>query len=79
VSIRSLLRSLEKTWIRPLARRLRLPRFGRQGGQLAALEHRVAELESLVRELTGLAYLRLDDQEIRGSGPTSAPESREAA
>lgn len=79
MSLRSLLRSLEKTWIRPLGRRLRLPRLGRQRGQLAALEHRVGELESLVRELTGLAYLRLDDQERRGIGPTSAPESREAA
>ncbi len=85
MSIRSLLRSLEKSWLRPLGRRLRLPRFGGGSRRLADLESRVEELESLVRELTGLVSLHFDDAaaEPRGPGSPLAPgsprDSREAA
>ena len=79
MSIRSLLRGFEKSWLRPLGRRLRPPTLGRQAGRLAALEHRVAELESLVRELTGLAYMRLDEAGLDVADPASPPEPREAA
>lgn len=52
---------VEKRWLRPLGRRLRhWPLFNRSQSRIAKLEQRVDELESLVRELTGLAYLRLD-------------------
>lgn len=52
---------VEKAWLRPLGRRLRRwPLLNRSGSRVAKLEQRVDELESLVRELTGLAYLRLD-------------------
>lgn len=69
MSLRSLLRSLEKSWIRPLGRRLRLPRLGRGSRRLADLESRVEELESLVRELTGLVSLHLDDAATEPLGP----------
>ena len=54
------------------------------GGRLDELERRVAELESLVRELTGIAYLELDGREPaagRRDGTTPAPlgEAQEAA
>ena len=48
-------------------------------GRLAALEARVEELESLTRELTGLVYLRLDDEARPATRPTDPPDTREAA
>ena len=44
-------------------------------------ERRVEELESLVRELTGLTYLALDGEQPAAGGPTdrSAEAAREAA
>lgn len=67
MGIRNMLRSFEKACLRPLAQRLRracggLP-VGGHGGRVARLERRVDELESLVRELTGLAYLKLADDD----------------
>jgi len=69
------LRSFERTWLRPLGRRLRrLAGTGRRQDRLNRLERRVDELESLVRELTGLAYLRLD-----GDPAAAEDQPREAA
>jgi hypothetical protein len=79
MSLSSSLRSLERTWLRPLGRRLRLPLRGRRAGRIAALEGRVEELESLVRELTGLVYLRLDDEAGSSSEVSSEAAAREAA
>jgi hypothetical protein len=79
MSMRSWMRSIEKQWLRPLGRRLRFPRFGRRSRRLADLETRVEELESLVRELAGLAYLQLDDGARPAKGSIDPPESREAA
>jgi hypothetical protein len=61
--IRLWLRAFERNWLRPLGRRLRrLVGTSRRQDRLDRLERRVDELERLVRELTGLAYLRLDDE-----------------
>lgn len=64
--IRRTLRTFEKACLRPLARRLKGLFGGRMFGQghdrVARLERRVEELESLVRELTGLAYLGLAEE-----------------
>jgi hypothetical protein len=61
--IRSWMRSIEQRCLRPLGRLMR--RSGRRaaGGsdRLSTLERKVEELEGLVRELSGLAYLRLDE------------------
>jgi hypothetical protein len=64
--IRHALRGLEKAVFRPTAqwarsgwRRLHGSGLGRVG----RLERRIEELEAAVRELTGLAYLRLADDE----------------
>jgi hypothetical protein len=57
-----------------LGRRLRrLVSPGPRQDRFTRLEQRVDELESLVRELTGLAYLRLDGE------PAAADRPREAA
>ena len=80
MAIRSWMRSIERQWLRPLGRQLRLPRLG--GGQsrrLAAVEQRVEELESLVRELTGLAYLQLDDAATDRTTANIQTAPREAA
>ena len=83
--IRAWARTFEQRCLRPLGRALPWPRLGgRVGGRIDRLERRVAELESLVRELTGLAYLALDAREPaagrRPGTPAVAPrESREAA
>ena len=80
MSIRSWMRSIERQWLRPLGHQLRLPRLG--GGQsrrLAAVEQRVEELESLVRELTGLAYLQLDDAATDRTTANIQTAPREAA
>jgi len=61
--IRERLRSFERSCLRPLGRRLRrLVSPGPRQDRFTRLEQRVDELESLVRELTGLAYLQLDDE-----------------
>jgi hypothetical protein len=65
--IRQMLRTLEKTLWRPLGRKAkglwrRCSGSGR--GRVARLERRIEELEAAVRELTGLAYLRLADDEV---------------
>lgn len=64
--IRHVLRTFEKTLLRPIARQMkrvwrRVSGPGR--GRVGHLERRVEELEAAVRELTGLAYLRLVDDE----------------
>jgi hypothetical protein len=73
-------RSLEKQLLRPVAGLVRRATgsagFGRT--RIARLERRVDELEELVRELTGLALLRLDDAEPRRP-PAGVPGDREAA
>lgn len=66
MTIRRTLRTFEKACLRPLARRLKGLVGGRAFGpghdRVARLERRVEELESLVRELTGLAYLGLAEE-----------------
>ncbi len=75
MTVRSLLRAVEKATVRPVGRVLRRGwerlRGGR-GGRIATLERRVDDLESLVRELTGLAYLRLADEEAADDDRTAA-------
>lgn len=76
MGIQNVLRSFEKACLRPLVQRLRracggLP-IGGRGGRVARLERRVDELESLVRELTGLAYLRLADDETADEADRTA-------
>jgi hypothetical protein len=75
MTVRSLLRAVEKAVIRPTGRTLRRAwdrLGGGGGGRIARLERRVDELESLVRELTGLAYLRLADEEGAADDRTAA-------
>ncbi len=62
--IRSLLKSFERCFVRPVGRRLRrgFRRLLGDGDRLGHLEERLENLESLVRELAGLAYLRLDEE-----------------
>lgn len=65
MSIKQVIRSMERRYFRPAGRGLRrlagrLPFL--PGGRVARLERRVEELESLVRELAGLHYLRLADE-----------------
>lgn len=64
MNLRRIGKNLEKAWLRPLGQRLRrrlgAPRMPWSGNRVAELEQRVDELEAMVRELTGLAYLRLD-------------------
>lgn len=80
MTIRSWTRTFEKRFLRPLGRLLpRRPR-GFAGGRIDHLERRVAELEGLVRELTGLVYLELDEpRDGRSPARPRAGESREAA
>ncbi|MFM8734586.1 MAG: hypothetical protein ACKOC8_05255 [Pirellulales bacterium] len=78
MNLRHIGKHLEKAWLRPLSQRLRrrlgMPRLSWSGSRVAVLEQRVDELESLVRELTGLAYLRLD----READPDAAVEADRA-
>jgi hypothetical protein len=75
MTFRTLTRSVERVLIRPLGRSIRRVwerlRGGR-GDRVSRLERRVDELESLVRELTGLAYLRLADEEAADGDRTAA-------
>jgi hypothetical protein len=76
------LRSFERQCLRPLSRRLkRLIGQTRRRDRLALLEQRIDQLESLIRELTGLAYLRLDDQAAAKppAGGVAEARPREAA
>lgn len=73
--LRPLLRAAEKMVVRPIGRGLRRAWERLHGGRssrLARLERRVEELESLIRELTGLAYLRLADEEAAEDDRTAA-------
>lgn len=74
-------RSFEKKLLRPLASLVRGARgpAGRRRTSIARLEQRVDELEELVRELTGLALLRLDDPAEPRWPAASVPGDREAA
>ncbi|MEI6504401.1 MAG: hypothetical protein WCO90_00795 [Planctomycetota bacterium] len=75
--IRQTLRTFEKRCLRPIARLLKrkagAARHGHGTDRVSLLEQRVAALESLVRELTGLAYLRLpdDDAATEADRPTA--------
>lgn len=60
MTIRSWTRTFEKRFLRPLGRLLPRPPRRLTRGRVDHLERRVAELEGLVRELTGLVYLELD-------------------
>ena len=80
--MRSWTRAFEKRFLRPLGRLLPAGRRTPAGDQL---ERRLTELETLVRELTGLVSLALDEQATRSTrGDAGEPEpagarSREAA
>jgi hypothetical protein len=71
--VRQHLRSFERHCLRPLGRRLKRLFGDRRRERFGLLEQRIEDLESLVRELAGLAYLRLDDD------PSAATSARGAA
>lgn len=80
--LRAWARAFEHRCLRPLGRLLRKARpRGPGGSRIDQLERRVEELESLVRELTGLTYLALDGREPAAGGPITRPDeaAREAA
>lgn len=80
MSIRAIAKAFEHRCLRPLGRILRTARPRNSGGsRIDQLERRVEELESLVRELTGLAYLALDGEQPVAGGPTAPEAPREAA
>lgn len=75
MSVRTALRLFERSVIRPAGRAVRRGWERLRGGahdRVGRLERRVDELESLVRELTGLAYLRLADEETADDDRTAA-------
>lgn len=75
MSVRPVLRAVERSVLRPVGRVLRRAWERFRGGahdRVGRLERRVDELESLVRELTGLAYLRLADEETADGDRTAA-------
>ena len=80
--IRSWTRAFEKRFLRPFGRMLPRGRRGPTGDQL---ERRVEELETLVRELTGLVALALDERSppatraADGEPGLPEPRPREAA
>jgi hypothetical protein len=80
--MRSWTRAFEKRFLRPLGRLLPM---GRSRPASDQLERRIAELESLVRELAGLVSLALDEQATRstradaGEPKPSGARAREAA
>ncbi len=73
-------RAFEKRCMRPFVGILRsgLRRITRGGGRIGRLERRVDELERLLRETAGLAYMRLDQAEA-GSASRRREPSRDAA
>jgi hypothetical protein len=79
--IRRWARSFEKRTLRPLAGLIRQTcgSAGRRPNRIARLEQRIDELEALVRELTGLAWLQLDDPAEHLRPPATVPGDREAA
>lgn len=77
--IRRWARAVEKRWLRPLGRLLPRRRRGTARDRIGHLEARVDELESLVRELTGLAYLHLDAPPTDHHQAPCGPAPREAA
>ena len=80
MTIRAWTRAFEKRFLRPLGKLLPRPPRRLTRGRVDHLERRVAELEGLVRELTGLVYLELDEPRDRhGAARPRAGESREAA
>lgn len=75
MNLRAKLRSFERSVIRPAGRTARRAWERLRGGghdRIGGLERRVDELESLVRELAGLAYLRLADEEAADDDRTAA-------
>lgn len=75
MNLRATLRSFERSVIRPAGRAARRAWERLRGGghdRIGRLERRLDELESLVRELTGLAYLRLADEEAADDDRTAA-------
>lgn len=82
---RSALKSLERQWLRPAGRKVggTLRRWLGESKRIDHLESRIESLEALVRELTGLAYLRLDDPRMDAPGHSESDASprhpREAA
>jgi len=75
MNIRALLRSLERSAIRPISGGARRAWDRLRGGapdRVGRLERRVDELETLIRELTGLAYLRLAEEERADDDRTAA-------
>ncbi len=70
MSVRRWAKAIERRGLRPLRDLIRRAGWGGSGGRIARLERRVEELEALVRELTGLAYLRLDGE----SEPAASPQ-----
>jgi hypothetical protein len=84
-TLRSALKTFERQWLRPAGRKFR-GRFRRWLGESARIDHlenRIESLEALVRELTGLAYLKLDDPRTDAGAqtePNASPRPpREAA
>lgn len=83
--IRTWTRALEKRFLRPLGRILPGRGIRGSGGRLGRLERRIDDLEAMVRELTGLVYLDMDqrragDAPAAGSrGVATSADSREAA
>ena len=84
-TLRSALKSFERQWLRPAGRgiRGRVRRWLGESDRIDHLESRIESLEALVRELTGLAYLRLDDPRMDAGShaePDASPRPpREAA
>lgn len=75
MNIRAPLRALERSAIRPISGAARRAWERLRGGspdRVGRLERRVDELESLIRELTGLAYLRLAEEEETDDDRTAA-------
>lgn len=60
MALKSFGHSIEKQFVRPLARRVKkLLRISSSADRIRALENRIERLESLFREQAGLHYLRL--------------------
>lgn len=81
MSVRRWAKAIEKRGLRPLRDLARRTGWLGTGGRVARLERRVEELEGLVRELTGLAYLRLDPEPLpaAASPPSDPADAQEAA